>query len=225
MRSSVNSVARADLQGVSREKYPDDTPAQRAKRAEIKLRYQRNRKEQGSAKMYVRFSDLEKIFRDRHGAQLPDDAVGRDCLFIMANHLAHRNDPVGRILTWVELWAPWCDDDETEALIGQAMRRRMKWRADPLAVRLGLDYATRTRLGITTIGATDCKKYKRESIRRKRDAAATRARRAKAGAKPHALSAEQTKPWEAEGISRRTWYRRRNGTVGTDSSTTIPSWV
>jgi len=42
----------------------------------------------------------------------------------------------------------------------------------------------------------------------------------KAGAVPHAASAERVKPWEALGISRRTYYRNRaNGTVGTESGT------
>jgi hypothetical protein len=31
-------------------------------------------------------------------------------------------------------------------------------------------------------------------------------------------SAERTKPWEAEGISRRTWYRRQSETGGTGPS-------
>jgi hypothetical protein len=221
MRSSANSLARADPQEASHKKYPDDTPAQRAKRAEIQLRYQRNRKERGSAKMYVRFSDLEKIFKDRHGTQLLDNAIGRDCLFVMANHLALRNDPVRRILAWVQLWAPWHGDNETEALIEQVMRRPKKWRADPLAERLGLDYVNRTRLGITTIGATDCKKAKREGLRRKQQAAAAAQRRAKAGAKPRAMSEARLKPWLALGISESTYRRRKRGDSG-DSGSSPP---
>ena len=93
-----------------------------------------------------------------------------------------------------------------------------RWKADALARELGLDDATRTRLKIKTIGAVDCGKSKRMNRRRRKRIAADRARRAKAGARPHAQSAAATQPWLDEGISRRTWYRRRaNGTVGTDS--------
>src|SRR5262249_36626913 len=50
------------------------------------------------------------------------------------------------------------------------------------------------------------KKRRREAVRRRAN-----------GARPHSESLSATKPWEALGMSRRTWYRRRSGTVGTDS--------
>ena len=58
--------------------------------------------------------------------------------------------------------------------------------------------------------------------RKVRDKDQKAAKRRAEGAKPHAESAARTKPWEAEGISRRTYYRRRqkaDGTGGTNSST------
>src|SRR5262249_49814767 len=42
-------------------------------------------------------------------------------------------------------------------------------------------------------------------------------------ARSHSQSLSQTRPWEAENMSRRTWYRRRTGTVGTDSSAILLS--
>jgi hypothetical protein len=82
-----------------------------------------------------------------------------------------------RISAWVRRWAPWHSDDETVALIYQVAPKPLKWTADKLAERLGLDYATRTRLGITTIGAVDCKKAKaretaQEAFRRAREGSA-----------------------------------------------------
>jgi hypothetical protein len=175
-------------------------------------------------KKNVRIRELERVIADRYGAALSDDDAGMDDLFIMANHLAHLDAPDRRILAWVRRWAPWHGDDKTAALIEAVLRKPLKWTADRLAQRLGLDYATRTRLAITTIGAVDCKKAKRVKLRRKRDAARQKARRATAGAAPHAASAARTKPWEALGISRRTYYRnRRNGTVGTNSSAAYPT--
>jgi hypothetical protein len=52
--------------------------------------------------------------------------------------------------------------------------------------------------------AAQCK----ERRRRKRILAA-RASRAKAGARPRAQSFTATKPWLKDGVSRRTWERRR----------------
>lgn len=39
---------------------------------------------------------------------------------------------------------------------------------------------------------------------------ACRARREEAGATPREQSTEQLRPWDDDGISRRTWYRRRS---------------
>src|SRR4029453_8580358 len=56
---------------------------------------------------------------------------------------------------------------------------------------------------------TDVDKAARERLRREADRdRKERARRAK-GAKPRAQALSRTRPWDAEGISRRTWERRR----------------
>lgn len=68
----------------------------------------------------------------------------------------------------------------------------------------------RASLGIRRIDS-----YEEPSLARKKRLSKEReARRRieKLGAKPRAQSIEAAKPWVAEGISRRTWYRRRSGT-------------
>jgi hypothetical protein len=77
-------------------------------------------------------------------------------------------------------------------------------------------------LGVTTIGAVDENKAARTKRRKRLDRERkANARRAK-GAKPRndAQSISQAMPWLEEGISRRTWYRRRKavGTAGTTSA-------
>jgi hypothetical protein len=202
----------------------DETPKQQARHLEFDLEEKRKRRKRGSnAKNNVRPRELERVFRDRYGAILPDDDAGLDDIFVMANHLAHLDKPDKRIASWVRRWAPWHDDDRTAALIESVMARPMKWTADPMAKRFGVDFAMRTRLRLTTIGSIDCGKAKRAKLRAKRNNEAKRARRAEAGAVPHSASAEQTKPWLALGISRATYFRRqkaaRNETRETDSAT------
>jgi hypothetical protein len=218
MRDSKTSAD--DLQDVlasqTQIRFANETPKQQAQHREIARRHRRRR---GSLKTNVRVRQLERVFVDRYGPVLPDDDAGRDDVYVIANHLAHRPDAAQRIRVWVRLWAPWMSDIEIDELIAMVVPSPMKWKADPLAERIGLDDATRTRLGITIIGAVDCKKAKRARRRKERDAARHKALRAKAGARPRAASAAQTEPWKKEGKSRRTWYRhRRNGTDGTNSS-------
>jgi hypothetical protein len=225
MHGSFSKRVDACLQAAPSRKFSDETPAQRAQHREIAQEYERKRRKKRGPKTYRRICELEIIFADRYGAVLPDDDAGADDALIMAHHLAHLNSPEQRIREFLQRWAPWYTKGGIEWLIAKVLRKPLKWTADKLAQRVGLDYATRTRLGITTIGAIDCKKATREKRRRQKDAARHKALRAKAGAKPRAHSVTQTQPWKAERISRRTWYRRRNGTVGTDSSAACPKGI
>src|SRR5262249_49507815 len=121
-------------------------------------------------------------------------------------------------------WMPAITPTELDTLVA-GVGTGKRWKADALARELGLDDATRTRLRIKTIGAVDCGKAKRMTRRRRKRIAADRARRAKAGARPHAQCNEALQPWITEGISRRTWYRRRAkfDTGGTNSRPIVPS--
>jgi hypothetical protein len=83
---------------------------------------------------------------------------------------------------------------------------------------LNLTDDVRTALKITTIRAVDCSKARRVKRAKSNDADYQRAKRAEAGARPQAVSAERTEPWKALGISRRTYYRRGLNGTGTDSS-------
>lgn len=85
--------------------------------------------------------------------------------------------------------------------------------ADDLGRYLKLDYETRQRLGITTIGSYDADKRERRRRRKERDREAKAFKRRQQGAKTRAeyeaASISKAKPWEAEGISRKTWYKRQ----------------
>lgn len=170
----------------------------------------------------LRLHDLAKIFRHRYGVTLPDDDAGRDDLVVAINHLASLARPRRHLANWIELWAPWLTAAEQRDIVGPALAHPQYWKADALAWRLGLKAEERRMLGVTTIGAIDetrADRIKRRKMLDKQRKA--KARRAK-GAKPRkvyeANSLEQQMPWIAEGISRRTWYRRRSANGATDTS-------
>jgi hypothetical protein len=221
MHGNFNKRADRDLQeqpsSSTKNSFADETPEQQAKHREIARRHQL-RKRSGPKRPLIpnlRKRELERLFLDRCGKTLPDDDAGRDYLRLMADHLAQLGEHY--ITSWARVWAPWATDDDLDTLI-EVVGPGKHWKANALAKELNLNDATRTRLKIRTIGAVDRSKAQRAKRCRKRKAAAEVARRAKVGAVPHALSAARAKPWEALGISRRTYYRNRaNGTVGTNS--------
>ena len=186
--------------------FANETSAQRFDHRVISQKYRRREKLHPNHN--VRIRDLERFILDRYGSTLPNDDAGAEDALTMLHHLAHRRDPERRMRIWLRDHAPEFSEGLTCHLIGKAMRRPLKWKADKLGALLGLTDATRERLGITTIGAIDCTKAERETRRKEEDAARHRELREKAGAKPQTSSAARNKPWEPLGISKATYYRK-----------------
>jgi hypothetical protein len=99
---------------------------------------------------------------------------------------------------------------EASAITEEASICRKHLSADNLARFLGVTYAQRQALGLTTIGSINVKKRARKELRKRKDRLYQEGKRRAAGARPHSQSLSQTKPWEALNMSRRTWERRRN---------------
>lgn len=162
----------------------------------------------------LRLGDLSRVFRSRYGGvRLPDDDAGRDDIRLAVDHLASLPHPAKAIVRWLETWAPWLTLAEHRQIIADGIANHRNWKADALAWRLRLTREERRMLGITTIGAIDEGKAARTKRRRDMDRARKAAQRKAAGAVPRGQyeggSIANARPWEAEGISRRTWYRRR----------------
>jgi hypothetical protein len=115
-------------------------------------------------------------------------------------------DPVRNIVRYADRWCPWMGDDELAVLVRRVLARPYRWRGDTLGEKIGLIDAVRTKLRITTIGAIDVPKPERERRRRER----WNAKRRKLTREQYlADTITKAEPWKAEGVSRATWYRRR----------------
>lgn len=167
----------------------------------------------------LRMRDLARLYRSRYGITLPDDDAGRDDLKVALNHLACLAHPRGHIANWIEVWAPWLTAAEQREIVQPILANPKRWKADALAWLMRLKKDERAMLGITTIGAIDENKAARTKRRRKLDRQRKENVRRAKGMKPREVyegrSINAAKPWEAEGISRRTWYRRRGTSPAT----------
>ena len=227
----------AGITDCARSKYQraDDQESKAAKHAEVARRYAWGRRERrddrepwSPAKQLS--ADLATVYRD-HWVELDDDKEGRGLFSILLHTLAHRPAFERLAADARAEFAPWLSDDAFERMSAEALRVKRKWRPDTLAQRIGLTYADQQRLGVWRfIGAVDVPKAERDRLRAERRNANKRAKHKAAGgmsrAEYEADSLSQTEPWKAEGISRRTWERRRakacrkSGTI-TKSNTPI----
>lgn len=162
----------------------------------------------------IRASEIQKLLRYRYGPVLPDDDAGRDDLRILLRHKAHLSRGLRLAENLLDTCAPWLVDGERQQFLQEATQSRPpRLKADTLAKRLNLTSDVRQALNINTIGAIDLLEAERRERRLARDRERKASRRREGGRKPRSdylqNSVSQAKPWLAEGVSRRTWYRRQ----------------
>jgi hypothetical protein len=130
------------------------------------------------------------------------------------------HDPAGALEFAAErMGASNCLEMDMEAILESADAMVQRRSADRLAQFLGVTYAQRERLGLTTIGSVDVDRKQRAMLRKRKGRLYQERRRRGRGAKPQSKSLSRTKPWKLDGISRAAWYRKRRETT---SSAAIP---
>jgi hypothetical protein len=97
---------------------------------------------------------------------------------------------------------------EASAITEEASITRKHLSADNLARFLGVTYAQRQALRLTTIGSVNVKKRARKELRKRQDRLAKEKKRRALGMRPQSESLSATQPWRKLGMSRAAWYRR-----------------
>jgi len=113
---------------------------------------------------------------------------------------------------------------EASAVTEEASICRKHLSADNLARFLGVTFAQRQDLGLTTIGSVNVKKRARKELRKRACRLRKERMRRARGMRPQSESRSATQPWKVEGMSRRTWYRRNKLATGTGTTLSAPSY-
>jgi hypothetical protein len=170
----------------------------------------------------LRLREIETVIRSRHGNGIPDPDGTDDVESCLAYLRAVAMTPDAQDLaSWAKVWAPWANPADIEEIGAQRDRRKRMIGADAVAKLLFVTMAERTALNLKTIGACDRSAEERKILAREakrvRDRAAKEKERREKGrvarSSYEAESISSLKPWLAEGISRRTWERRRDASL------------
>jgi hypothetical protein len=162
----------------------------------------------------LRIGDLQKFLRFRYGPTLPDDDAGRDDLHevLLPISLGPQGD-WQKLKNAIEVWAPWMDADEAGPLIDRINRtpRHLRLRtARQLGDRLRVTTEERERLKLKTIKPFDVTDKQLKELRKAKHRARMKRKRGRTPRVDYLANAlTRQKPWEAEGIGRRQWERRR----------------
>jgi hypothetical protein len=210
-----NNLPSGAAQGPPRPRQPD--------RVEVRFRHAEQRRRRRPTITGLRVRELNIVRAKLYGETIPDTGKGRDLCKATAFHMAFHTDAAKRIPSWLDLRAPWLDDDDsakiTREAIGAVAKGIAPWSADKLGWHLKISIDDRAAWHLTTIGAVRDSKEKRKARRKAEDKAYQAAKRLAAGAKPRAKSAERTRPWAALGMSRATWHRHGKPTRSVLSET------
>jgi hypothetical protein len=171
----------------------------------------------------LRLGDIRKLLHYRYGPTLPDDDAGREDLIELLKPVSLGIEADKRMRNQIDLWAPWATD--AEAIIDHVARLPIWYRkskAEAIGQRFRLTNAERERYRLWTMAPVDMTAEDLAEQRKAKHRA--RQKRYRTGkrkqTRPNYLAKSLTKnqPWLALGISRRTWYRRRD-TLGTSMVT------
>jgi hypothetical protein len=166
-----------------------------------------------------RINEIEKLIQHWHDGLVPDTDDADRYVWVVAQHLGqiNRETVEDELLGWCERWAPDFPADQITDIAKRAAKNPHRFGADKLAELLGVKKAERQALGLTTIGAVDYTAQQRAAERaekkRARECERARKRRRELGMQTRsqylAGRLSKKKPWERQGISRRTWERQR----------------
>ena len=178
----------------------------------------------------LRYGDVLKLIRYRYGANgVPDDDAGRpdlmELLYLASMAPAAAEE---KVRNTIELYAPWMQTDEAEELI-QHLSLTPHYRkfrtAEELGRLLHLTNAERERLKLWRIRPVDMTAQQLAQQTKERERIRRAAQRRKKGIRTKeaylAELADRPKPWLPEGISRRTWERRRSSSKSGDVVTRV----
>lgn len=169
-----------------------------------------------------RYGCLIRLFRHRYGYQLPDDDAGREDLWLLLQNVSLA--PAGsekKIRAAIETWAPWlskeeaCKNIEFLALLTTYERTPT---ARELGECLGVTNTEREALKLWQFKPVDKTDEELAEQRRAKSRKRKKAAREKLGRPSRdvhlAKFESKQRPWEALGIHRRTWERRRAAPSG-----------
>jgi hypothetical protein len=158
-----------------------------------------------------RLAELQALIERRYGVAGVDDENkhGHVDIVELARHALAAAKPVEMVESAVKFWCRQC----SLRTIATILRAAQAWKplhAAHVGKRVMLTTAERQALAITTMTAADetpGQAAKRQRARKRRNRDALRRRRG-AQTRDEYAWASQTCPWQAFGISRRTWERR-----------------
>ncbi|MER9306775.1 hypothetical protein [Mesorhizobium sp. M0496] len=164
----------------------------------------------GYSKALQRLAEVDRLIADRYGQLLPPERLA-DFLTVATLCL---KDAHG----WLNRYAPYAGDFDTAI---DPVKRSIEWRrwnlnVEEAGAKLALTFDERQRLRIVTMWAADLpiNEQKAAVAKAKRERERLRIAAKREAKKPRSEwladhQIERQHPWEAEGISRRTWYRRQ----------------
>jgi hypothetical protein len=123
-------------------------------------------------------------------------------------HNPKAKDQVWSVMEAAKSMGGKISEAEASAVTEEASITRKHLTADNLARFLGVTYAQRQALRLTTIGSVNVGKRARKEMRKRQDRLAKERKRRAAGMRPQSESLSATKPWTELGMSRAAWYRR-----------------
>jgi hypothetical protein len=175
-----------------------------------------------------RLGDIRRLLLDRcRGRVLPDDDAGREYLIELLKVMSLGRDPRQGMILAANDYAPWLQgsvEDAIDAILDLPTNHPRRTAKD-IGERMRVTNEERERLDLRTMHPVDMTAEQMAEQRKAKDRARKRKRYKRSRAEYLATSISRQKPWDAEGISRASWYRRQRDATVTPHAETSQSSI
>lgn len=164
-----------------------------------------------------RIAEIGKIIRSRHDGPCDTDDAEL-YLQVALPHFLKLHSIAADLRVAVDAWTatllPGLARHRVVEMVDESEAREWRFAThDQVARLLNVVLTERSNLGLRTIGAIDRTKAQRAKDRKAQNAKHQRAKRTLNGATPRSKSKAAMKPWEADGVSRSTFYARQKAAM------------
>jgi hypothetical protein len=115
---------------------------------------------------HLRYGEVKRVLLDRYDGFDADRPDLHILLHARAPCFKNYDDRVEALLDDIEEWAPQIPKQEADRLAAEIAASPLNWKADTIARALQVDYKTRERLCLRTIGSVDVSKREWAALRK-----------------------------------------------------------
>ena len=165
---------------------------------------------EGRSLNHQRLADIDRLILGRWGGRVPTGFRNLVAHLVAVHIIRCAGARFRKFASWCERYAPGLSEADLRATFNKASAKGYWYKNRTIGQKLEVTASEVLRFCLTTIAPVSETQAEGDEREKRQRADAQRRRRTLRNIKPRiSTAAGQPRPWDAEGVSKATWYRRR----------------